>query len=193
MRYIYIFLSLVLILLPVSVLGAVLTDESSYAPPATVYFTSDYPGAGCVLYYSLDGYALPYLYQETMGCGASGDLNSINWTNGTFDGTIEADYKFVQASSVGCSPTNQPPNGFSYATCAINNPGMPGDYEADFTITSATSTATTTVGTIEDRESYLFLMVLLGISALFLFLPFLGKILGKTPKLFYYGKFRKFL
>lgn len=37
------------------------------------------------------------------------------------------------------------------------------------------------------------MMIVVAVSFMFFFLQWVGEKAGKTPKLFYYGKFRKFL
>lgn len=116
---------LILSLGPGLIFAALTITPNTYTNPANVSFSG---GTGTPS-------QLPILYRDGQGsyiCTTAdlteGNLNSGCVTGGTFDGTISDNYYLLQPTMTACQTK-------TLAECRATNTGMPGEHEADFSIT----------------------------------------------------------
>lgn len=107
--------------------------------------------------YEFGSSSAPTAYNATMGANyGSVNLNSVGWTTGSFTTSTHkvASYMVVVPQNVSCF-------NLSYAACSAANANIPGSQEADFNITSATtSAATSTPVAVADLLMWQILLIL---------------------------------
>lgn len=129
-------------LVPALSYAAVTTDFSSYSAPANVLFSGMNGSNGAVLYLNEGtGPVCP----NTGAVPSSASNSSLSdWCVAqpgyTYSSSTTGTYQLLQPTTANCTG--------SYASCIAANPGMPGAYEADFTITGSTPTSTPASSTV---------------------------------------------
>jgi len=157
---------LVFLLGPVtSASAALVTDFPTYTAPATVNFSGFASGSYLDVYDRTAG-GTPVCHLIYSG-GSTGVLETVCSGNGTYDGTAASSYSMVSAQALACTA-------LTYAACAAGNPGMPGAFQADFTITSGgggggggATTTTRATSSVEQTQQNLFNIAYLFLGVLF--------------------------